>query len=957
MRKTKKAIASLAIAGMVLSMAPMSVFGATTDSNRLAGAGRVETAIAIAAEGWTTSDSVIVVPADDANIVDALAAAPLAGQLNAPILVTYKGALDPQVQAEIVKLGAKNVYAVGALSADTVASLKAISGVTVTSLQGADRTETAAKVAAQLTGVKGSFVVAYDGKADALSAASFAAANDYSIVIANPDGTIPASEKVVAPVYTVGGQVSYAGATALAGADRYATNDEVLNGLTFNYDKVYVANGQSLVDALAGAPLAAQTNSPIVLGDAVDVATGANDNLTADSKVIALGGTGAVSDSVLAKVAYQAPTTLAVESVSAVNGSQLKVNFTREVDKTSAETEANYAVTKKGENTPVVLASYAAALQTGDKSVVITLPDAYAVDKDSTTDFVVTVNGVEMKDDSSSKTPLFSTTVKVSDTTAPAITKIEANTNSDNATTVDITFSEPIKSGVIKINGKAQTPSSAQTSYSGATAKASNKVTVTVADADKLAVGKTHTVELVNLTDRANNSVSLLSQSFSVTKDTVAPTVATMTNKSDSGIALTFSKKMDTNTVNSTNIKVKDEAYAEMSFTISKVTSDTTNTKWNIALVDPSLSALYDDKSSRTLTVVFSDDVEDYLGNAMDVTIKSITLTEDTTAPTVTGITFNKSGDNVTSIVAKFSEDVYHVTTPGVIDVDGVAKSGFITSATVDGNEVTYDIADQELDGIWTLVFAKGAVTDKSVGTNDLAAYTGTVNFGTASSTAFKFGDAGSITTSSAITSGVYGNTITVDYGVVVKGGAVAGSATDGNNYTLNGIVLSGAEISLNGTKKVATIKVPVGTVVKSDASSIFSINNVKNADSVTITPYVTTLGAVDDTRPVLQSAQLIGDSLILAFDEALAAPTIADVATLFQNFEIKSGSDVITGGAFTYSLVAGDAKKLQINFATAPTNWDTDKTITVKTLSTGTAIKDVQGNVTKSSVVVTVVK
>jgi putative cell wall-binding protein len=79
MKKTKKALASLAIAGMVLSMAPMSVFAADA-TTRLSGADRVATAIAVATNGWAAgSDNVIVVSADDANIVDALAAAPLAG--------------------------------------------------------------------------------------------------------------------------------------------------------------------------------------------------------------------------------------------------------------------------------------------------------------------------------------------------------------------------------------------------------------------------------------------------------------------------------------------------------------------------------------------------------------------------------------------------------------------------------------------------------------------------------------------------------------------------------------------------------------------------------------------------------------------------------------------------------------------------------------------------------------
>lgn len=331
MRKTKKALASLAIAGMVLSMAPMSVFGAT-DVTRISDADRVGTAIAIAANGWTSADNVIVVPADDANIVDALAAAPLAGQLNAPILVTYKGALDPKVQQKIVDLKAKNVYAVGALSADTVASLKAISGVNVTALQGADRTETAAKVAAQLTNIKGSFVVAYNGTADAMSAASYAAANGYSILVENPDGTLPTNEAAYkgAKQYTVGGQAKLDGATALAGADRYATNDAVVNALDYKYDKVYVANGETLVDALAGASLAAKTNSPIVLADTTKAATGVNDNVTASTQVIALGGVGAVPEAVRAQVGKQnnGTVTVAVDSVTAASADSFQVKFT-----------------------------------------------------------------------------------------------------------------------------------------------------------------------------------------------------------------------------------------------------------------------------------------------------------------------------------------------------------------------------------------------------------------------------------------------------------------------------------------------------------------------------------------------------------------------------------------------------------------------------------------------------
>ena len=79
MKKAKKVLASLAIVGMALTMAPfnaLAVTGVTTD--RISGTDRVGTAVSIANVGWKTADTVILAPMADANLVDALAAAPLA---------------------------------------------------------------------------------------------------------------------------------------------------------------------------------------------------------------------------------------------------------------------------------------------------------------------------------------------------------------------------------------------------------------------------------------------------------------------------------------------------------------------------------------------------------------------------------------------------------------------------------------------------------------------------------------------------------------------------------------------------------------------------------------------------------------------------------------------------------------------------------------------------------------
>ena len=274
MKKAKKSLASLAITGVLLTMAPLNAFADTgVTTARLFGSDRIGTAVAVADAGWTTADTAILAPSADANLVDALAAAPLAGK-TAPILLTDNNTLTAATKAELVKLGVKNVYVVGAISQTVVDQVNAMSGVTATVLKGADRIGTAAAISAKLTAPAGSFVVGYGALADALSVASYAAANNYSILVANPDGTLPASEAAYkgSNMYIIGGPTLVAdipGATRLFGADRFATNQAVLNALTYKYDHVYVANGTDahLVDSLVASSLAAESDAPIVLTD------------------------------------------------------------------------------------------------------------------------------------------------------------------------------------------------------------------------------------------------------------------------------------------------------------------------------------------------------------------------------------------------------------------------------------------------------------------------------------------------------------------------------------------------------------------------------------------------------------------------------------------------------------------------------------------------------------------
>ena len=331
MKKTKKALASLAIAGMALTMIPFNAFAADTVSTRLAGNTAVQTAQAIAQDGWTTSMNAVIAPATAYNMVDALAAAPLAAALNAPVLLTGGDQLSAEAKAEITRLGVKTVYATSGLAvikAGVIADLQGM-GVTVVNLGGFDQYETSVNIAKEIAKVSPttSIFIANGETArvaqDALSVAAIAGAQKQPLLLTQK-GQLP---KVVADYidsikanvttsYITGGTGVVSDAvkaqlpgtvTRNAGNDAYDTNLAVLqNFSSLNFGRVFVANGETMIDALAGASLAAQTKAPVVLVNG-SVKTATTDFLktkvSGSTVVTALGGAAVVPENLRSTIA------------------------------------------------------------------------------------------------------------------------------------------------------------------------------------------------------------------------------------------------------------------------------------------------------------------------------------------------------------------------------------------------------------------------------------------------------------------------------------------------------------------------------------------------------------------------------------------------------------------------------------------------------------------------------
>lgn len=582
---------------------------------------------------------------------------------------------------------------------------------------------------------------------------------------------------------------------------------------------------------------------------------------------------------------------LKVDSVSAINANQLQVKFTQLVDSATAQALASYELTSEAGPVALKAAPNGAVLQADGKTVILNLNAPIT----TATDVTVTVKNVQLKDDSTKKIPLFTTVVKVDDKTAPTVTEVTGSTNTATASSVTVTFSEPVVSGSIKIDG-----------VSVGTATGSS---VTI-NGLSLATNVDHTLQIVNLTDAAGN-VSQVNKTFKITSDAVAPVVSEVAAYGDKKILVTFSKKMNAATVIA-GITAKDEVLGTVNLnTITALNGDTTGTKF----VVPVNQTLYSTTSTRTLNLVFANTITDALGNAMTAGIKSVTLTKDTVAPAITGLTFKKNAaGNVTHVVVKFSEGVVGGTVSAagitVVDGNGVLKSGFLSNATgvaAGATEVEFPVASPAaLTGTYTFTIAAGLTTDSAETPNSTAGYTGTVNFGTAPAGDFK------LNTGAAVGSG---SVITVSFGQAVKGGAVAGSATDRTNYTLNGAVLpEGTTIVFNSNARTtAVITLPADSIATTDTAAVFTIANVQNDAGVTITPYTDTVSVKDNTKPVLQSARVLDNKTIeLTFSEKLATVSSANVGDEFVIYE-GTTAKVLSASELLASSVSGFENKLKI--------------------------------------------
>lgn len=262
---------------------------------RLSGPSRVETAAALSRDAHVSADTVLLARADD--FADALAAAPLAGVLGGPVLLTQRDALSAAAAAEVSRLGARRAVLLGgtvAIGSQVEQELRDAGVTSVERIAGTERTETARLIADRLPAAPTAYIVnggldaSSPGWPDAVAVSGLAALTGVPVLPVSrssvPEATAGALDaRGVTEVVIIGGAQAVAPevaaelgqggreVTRLAGADRYATSSSVAAAarqvLGDGWSSTWVSTGANWPDALAAGPAAAASGGVLLLSD------------------------------------------------------------------------------------------------------------------------------------------------------------------------------------------------------------------------------------------------------------------------------------------------------------------------------------------------------------------------------------------------------------------------------------------------------------------------------------------------------------------------------------------------------------------------------------------------------------------------------------------------------------------------------------------------------------------
>lgn len=247
---------------------------------RWGGNDRFATNLIIVNENWQKSKYIIIVNGDE--FPDALCAAPLAKQYDAPIILCSGDTINEETRIQITKLDPKNaiiIGGVGAVSKGIEDNLKTMN-VEVERIFGNDRFETSAKISEIIGFNNGAIVVNGNSYADALSACTISNCFSMPILLVEKDNIPQSIGKVIKDKNlknsfifggngVVGDEIlkSLPNCERVGGENRYDTNVKIIEKFKKDVDfsKVFITEGENFPDALSIASVAGRQKNPIIL--------------------------------------------------------------------------------------------------------------------------------------------------------------------------------------------------------------------------------------------------------------------------------------------------------------------------------------------------------------------------------------------------------------------------------------------------------------------------------------------------------------------------------------------------------------------------------------------------------------------------------------------------------------------------------------------------------------------
>ncbi|MEA5024014.1 MAG: hypothetical protein VB109_14365 [Desulfitobacterium hafniense] len=600
----------------------------------------------------------------------------------------------------------------------------------------------------------------------------------------------------------------------------------------------------------------------------------------------------------------------------------MKVVFSQAVDKTSAETFANYTFNALDSQASPATVGTAAKLQEDGKTVLLT------VDNPLAKRYQVKTTGILAKDGVKTFKNYNQIINFVADTTAPTATVERVSANK-----LKVKFTEPVKAATptyVYADGTVINwgSGSAPLISAGAT-----ELVIDLSDAAIL-VNKDIIVTLNGVADMAGNLINPQPTKLTVVKqqvDGIEPALTSVTQTGAKTFTIKFSKDLDGNLVfgdvtltgGANTTAIEKISASEYEFT-----------------TDNNLDGL------QTVTVAAGKAVDlAGQGNTSSLT-KLVTFKADTVAPKATA----------KLVTDKNNKEVIELTLDKAVDLAGsqeVAVSGsyvkdYVTT-TVPATNVVAAYADGTGD-IKTKVHislataplnVEGAkydleIVNKTAATDGIVSEAGVaMDKAKVAFTRGKDGDAANtdVVTNVVVAQGADNNKVTITFTIPLGAKLEGTSATNVANYSIAGAVIESIDLAAaSGTSQVATLN------LKKDSNTFTGVRNiivkdVKIAGSTKVMDPVTISNVPlnENVRPTVSKAELTAAlTITVTFSE-----NVINAAAAVGDFDLYIGGVKDARTVTTALQAAATGAVLELTLDSPVTADDVAKGLTIKAAST----------------------